>query len=100
MRAILPLRAKSRRVRTMELTTEQSAERLGMTDGRVRQLIRAGKLPPSRKVGGAYLLDAEVVAAFAAQQPPQTVGYPRGRPRKSPLGQVTAGDQSGAEQPS
>ena len=66
----------------MELTTVQAAARLGMSDGRVRQLIRAGKLQPSRKVGGAYLLDEAAVDAFAAQELPQTVGYPRGRPRK------------------
>ena len=65
----------------MELTTEQVAERLGISDGRVRQLIRAGALPYARRVGGAYLLRPEDVDAFKAGQAPQTVGYRRGRPR-------------------
>lgn len=81
----------------MELTTTEAAARLGMTDGRVRQLIRAGALRPSRKVGGAYLLDEAAVDAFARTQPAQTVGYPRGRPRKQTPGDTT--DQPGADRP-
>lgn len=66
------------------LTTDEAAERLGMTPGRVRQLIRAGKLTPVRRIDKAYMLRTEDVDAYAQQAPP-SVGWPKGKPRKQVL---------------
>jgi len=61
-----------------ELTVEQAAEVIGVSGSRVRQLIRATELTPSRRVGGAYLIRRHEVERFAALPPSD----PRGRPRK------------------
>lgn len=57
------------------LTTEEVAERLGVTTGRVRQFHTEGRLP-SVKVGPVLLFEKSAVAAFQRQD------RPNGRPRK------------------
>jgi len=57
------------------VSTEQAAERLGITPIRVRQLIRAGRLPAVR-LGKVYVIDRAELERFAEQD------RPRGRPRK------------------
>ena len=61
---------------TEELLTPQVAERLGVTRGRVNQLIWAGLLA-AHKIGRDWLVDVESIARYQA--------VPRrepGRPRK------------------
>jgi hypothetical protein len=61
------------------LTTQEAAALVGMTDSRIRQLIRASVLVPVRRIDKAYMLRRGDVEAFA--------GQPRrkaGRPRKQP----------------
>ena len=60
---------------TTELLTPQAAERLGVTIGRVNQLIWAGILS-ARKLGRDWLVDAESVARY------QIARKGPGRPRK------------------
>lgn len=59
------------------LTTTQAATALGITERRVRQLIREGKLTAQRH-GRDWVIDPRALAR-ATQRP--TVGYPKGRPR-------------------
>jgi excisionase family DNA binding protein len=62
---------------TVELTSEQVAARLGVTESRIRQLVIAGRLTPSRTVGKGYLFDEAAIDAFATLPRSRT-----GRPRK------------------
>jgi excisionase family DNA binding protein len=62
------------------LTTDQAAERLGVTPRRVRQLIASGALPAER-LGRDWLIQEEALAAVTIRPGP---GYPKGRPRRSP----------------
>ena len=55
------------------LTTQQAAERLGITDGRVRQLILEGRLP-SIKFGRSNVIRTADLALVE--------GIKRGRPKK------------------
>lgn len=55
------------------ITTQQAAERLGITARRVRQLIKAGHLT-ARRVGRDWLIDERSLRAVAVRTP--------GRPRK------------------
>ena len=50
---------------TEELLTPQVAERLGVTIGRVNQLIWAGLLD-ARKLGRDWLVDVESIARYQA----------------------------------
>jgi len=63
---------------TEELFTPQAAERLGVTVGRVNQLIWAGILS-ARKLGRDWLVDAESVDRYQANRKPP------GRPRKETI---------------
>lgn len=56
------------------LTTEQAAERLGVTASRVRVLIRGGRLP-AQKFGRDYLIKEKDLKLVADRKP--------GRPRKA-----------------
>jgi excisionase family DNA binding protein len=56
------------------LTTQQAAERLGITDSRVRQLILEGKLP-AKKFGRSNMIRASDLKAVE--------GIKRGRPPKA-----------------
>jgi excisionase family DNA binding protein len=47
----------------MNLTTKQAAERLDVSDQRVRALIAAGRLKAA-KFGNAHVIDARDLAAF------------------------------------
>ena len=60
---------------TEELLTPQVAERLGVTIGRVNQLIWAGLLD-ARKLGRDWLVDVESIARY------QAIRKPPGRRRK------------------
>ena len=69
--------------RSMELlTTAETAVRLGVSVRRVLQFVTAQRLMPAKHVRGAFLFDAEAVAAFQAQ--PRDEGWKAGRPRKQP----------------
>lgn len=62
------------------ITTEQAAERLGVTPSRVRVLIRNGRLPAHR-FGRAHVID-EADLRFVAERKP-------GRPRDDSKAEVT-----------
>ena len=53
--------------------TTEAARRLGVTQARVRQLIRAGRLT-ARRVGRDWLIDERALSRVAVRKP--------GRPRK------------------
>jgi excisionase family DNA binding protein len=57
------------------LSTTQAAERLGLTPGRIRQLIDAGQLPAIR-IGERWVIEARDVERFA-RQPPGRPHHPR-----------------------
>ena len=56
------------------LTTEQAAERLGITPARVRVLIREGRLP-AQNFGHAHMINEDDLKLVADRKP--------GRPRKA-----------------
>lgn len=56
-----------------QLTTSGVAERLGLTDARIRQLIRAGRLP-AEKIGRDYLINEKDLKLVSDRKP--------GRPKK------------------
>lgn len=62
------------------LTPREAAERLGMSERRVQQLIRAGALTATRKIGNTQMLSGDDVAKLA-EQPAPSQGWERGRPR-------------------
>jgi excisionase family DNA binding protein len=65
------------------ISTDEAAERLGVSGRRVRQLIDAGKLP-AQYVGGGYVIDESVLEGVK-------VYGKRGRPPKSaPAARKTA----------
>ena len=57
------------------MTTAEAARILGVTPGRVRQLVMAGRLHPALRLARALLLRRDEVEALAASR------LPRGRPR-------------------
>jgi excisionase family DNA binding protein len=57
------------------LTTEQAAERLGVSARRVQQLIKSGRLP-AREFGGSYMILAADLKQVEMRPP--------GRPPKVP----------------
>jgi len=57
----------------VELTTEQVAERLGVTPRRVRALITAGRLK-AKKIGRDYLIDSRDLAKFTPLPPGRPAG--------------------------
>jgi excisionase family DNA binding protein len=63
------------------LTTREAAAQLGITDSRIRQLIRAGRLP-ARRMGRDWFVDEGDLRAFQ----PAPRGWPKGisRSRRSP----------------
>jgi hypothetical protein len=42
-------------------TTQQAADMLDITDGRLRQLIKAGKVKPDQKIGGIWLFTIDEI---------------------------------------
>jgi excisionase family DNA binding protein len=56
------------------LTTGQAAERLGVSERRVRAMIKAGRLP-SQRIGRDHLIREEDLKLVANRKP--------GRPRKT-----------------
>lgn len=50
-----------------ELTVKQVADRLGVTDSRVRQIILAGELP-ARKFAGSWAVDQEALKKYIAER--------------------------------
>ncbi len=60
------------------LTTAHAAAALGISERRVRQLIREGKLTAQRH-GRDWMIDARALPRAEARP---SVGYPKGRPRK------------------
>jgi excisionase family DNA binding protein len=71
---------------TILLTTKQVAERLGVTQGRVRALIKAGRLP-SRQFGRDHVIKEEDVKLVEHRKP--------GRPKQASLG-VLEGEKEAA----
>lgn len=65
------------------LTTEQAAERLGVTPSRVRVLIRAGRLPAQR-FGRAHIINESDLKLVEDRQP--------GRPPKLKPGKASGQD--------
>ena len=61
------------------MTTEEAAEYLKVTAGRVRQLVAVGTLP-HEKVGNSNLIPVEAVEDYAKNRP--TAGWPKGKKRK------------------
>ena len=57
----------------MQLTTEQVAQRLGVTPRRVRALITAGRLK-AKKIGRDYLIDSRDLAKFTPLPPGRPAG--------------------------
>ena len=57
----------------MELTTQQVAQRLGITPRRVRALITAGRLK-AKKIGRDYLIDSRDLAKFTPLPPGRPAG--------------------------
>jgi excisionase family DNA binding protein len=61
------------------MTTKEAGDYLGVSDSRIRQLIRKGRLSPER-VGHIHLLPREQVEAFARQQEEDAPKKPGPRP--------------------
>lgn len=61
-------------------TTAEAAAQLGVTENRIRQFVRAGRMV-SRKVGAMWLIPVREVERFKTI--PRKDGYPKGRPRKT-----------------
>lgn len=59
------------------LTTEQVAKELGVSAGRVRQLVRGGRLRPEMVTPRVHLFSRETVESFKDAPKPA-----RGRPKK------------------
>ena len=57
----------------VQLTTEQVAQRLGVTPRRVRALITAGRLK-AKKIGRDYLIDSRDLAKFTPLPPGRPAG--------------------------
>ena len=57
----------------MQLTTEQVAQRLGITPRRVRALITARRLK-AKKIGRDYLIDSRDLAKFTPLPPGRPAG--------------------------
>jgi excisionase family DNA binding protein len=56
------------------ITVSQAAEKLGLTTGRIRQLILAGRIRGARKLGSIWVLPDDPVVAKPKN--------PQGRPAK------------------
>ncbi len=55
------------------ISTQQAAEKLGVNDSRIRQMVRAGQLP-AQQIGRAYLInesDLALVAERKVGRPPK-----------------------------
>ncbi len=64
------------------MTVSDAAALLQVTESRVRQLVKAGRIADAGRVGPAHLVDRQSVEVLAAQRaldPPRA-----GRPRKAP----------------
>jgi excisionase family DNA binding protein len=57
----------------VQLTTEQVAQRLGVTPRRVRALVTAGRLK-AKKIGRDYLIDSRDLAKFTPLPPGRPAG--------------------------
>ena len=62
----------------LDLTTDQAAERLGITKSLVRRYIREERLPAS-KMGRDWMIKDKDLDEFAKH--PRNVGWPEGKPR-------------------
>ena len=51
------------------LTTEEVATRLGLSTGRVRAMIQAGRLPAAQRFGRAYMIREADLALVADRKP-------------------------------
>jgi excisionase family DNA binding protein len=61
------------------MTTEEAADYLDITSGRVRQLVSMGVLP-KEKIGNSNLIPIESIKQYAANRP--KAGWPKGKFRK------------------
>jgi excisionase family DNA binding protein len=59
-----------------EMTSAEAAERLGVTPGRIRQLLASGELR-SRKVGGTRLISERDLARLEARPAARTGPKPK-----------------------
>lgn len=62
------------------MTTEQAAKHIGVTPGRVRQLIKA-KILPHDKLGNSNLIPVEAVEEYRKNK--KQSGWPKGKVRNS-----------------
>ena len=60
------------------LTTREAADRLAVSDARVRQLCHAGLLAGAEKLGRDWIIPEASVRQYVAKP----VGWPKGRPRR------------------
>ena len=58
---------------TVELTTEQVAEKLGVTPRRVRALITSGRLK-AKRIGRDWMIDSRQLAKFTPKPPGRPAG--------------------------
>lgn len=63
-------------------TAKEVADLLGVTHGRVRQLIRSGEIE-AVKIGGTWLISQVALEAFKLNW--RRPGWPKGKPRKPPI---------------
>jgi excisionase family DNA binding protein len=64
-----------------QITTSVAAQLIGCSEGRVRQLLRAGLLRGAR-IGRDWLVDRADAERVRDEPKTETRGYPRGRARK------------------
>jgi len=56
-------------------TTQEAAALIGVTDGRLRQLILNGKATPAQQIGGTWLFTVEEVERLRTR--PKRIGRPK-----------------------
>jgi excisionase family DNA binding protein len=65
------------------LSTEQAAQRLGVSARRVQQLIKSGRLP-AREFGGSYMIAAGDLKLVESRPPGRPPTKPKAEPAKAP----------------
>ncbi len=73
------------------LTTKEAAGRLGVSHGRVKQLVASGALPSELVLGRRVIKEADVCAYHPARP-----GWPKGKSRGQRGGSETSGGAASA----
>ena len=55
--------------RTQLFTTQQAADRIGISDSRLRSLISEGKAQPVMQIGGTWMFDEEEIQRLMTRPP-------------------------------